>query len=160
MIRSRSTPFTRAATNRSPSSRVMIEQHRHDLRVEGDVDERPPLRTLRFADQSHAGLMRQPVAFARVAGNARADDVFPGGGAAAVARDHVVEVLSRSAAVLACADIAGEHGSPRAGGVRGGVGDHPNHSLGDAGMPLTPVLDGLSAAAGSASVVLTEKAAH
>ena len=48
------------------------------LAAESQVHERPPLRPLRFADQRHVHLMRQPVALAGIAGNAGADDVFPG----------------------------------------------------------------------------------
>ena len=36
------------------------------LRREGDVHERPPLRTLRFANQRHMRFMRQPISLSRI----------------------------------------------------------------------------------------------
>src|SRR4029077_3676544 len=43
----------------------------------GDLDKRPPLRPLRFTDQAHVRFARKPVAFARIARDARANHVFP-----------------------------------------------------------------------------------
>src|SRR4051794_15523166 len=63
-----------------------------ELAVEGDVDEGAPLRPLGLADEAHAGFVRQAVAFARIARDAGADDIFPAGEAALIPRDDVVEV--------------------------------------------------------------------
>jgi len=62
--------------------------------VQGEVDlhEGTPFRALWFAHEIHAGLGGRAVGFVRVATDAGTDDVFPGRGAAAVARDDVVEV--------------------------------------------------------------------
>ena len=69
------------------------------------LHERPPFRALRFADKIESGLERRAVGLARVARDARADDIFPRRRAAAIARDDVVEVqifpLENFPAVLA-----------------------------------------------------------
>ena len=82
-----------------------------------DLHERPPFGALRFADEVQAGLERRVVGLARVAGDARADDVFPRRWAAAVARDDVVEVqilsLENLAAILAGVLVALENVVPR-----------------------------------------------
>ena len=62
------------------------------LRAEINLDERPPLRSLWLPYQMQARLEWSAVRLLRVTRNARANDVFPGGGAPAVARHHVVEV--------------------------------------------------------------------
>lgn len=86
-------------------------------RGDRDVDKGSPLGSLRFANQSHAGLCRGAVGFPRVAWNARAHDVFPGGGPAAIARNHVVEVkvfaIEPLAAVLTSVVVALENIVPR-----------------------------------------------
>src|SRR5438876_8710257 len=61
-------------------------------RGERDVQERPPLRPLRFANQTHLRFLRQTIAFARVTRNARANHVFPSRRSAAVARHYVIEI--------------------------------------------------------------------
>src|SRR5213078_2340202 len=43
------------------------------------LHEGTPLRTLRFADQPQAGFLGSAIGLFRVARNARANDVFPGG---------------------------------------------------------------------------------
>src|SRR5579862_1903838 len=48
-----------------------------------EVSYRMPARLLRVLDQSDRGLVGSPVALADVAGQARADDIFPGGRTAA-----------------------------------------------------------------------------
>ena len=70
-----------------------------------DVNKRPPLRPLRFANQCHVRLMRQPISLARVARDAGANHVFPRRQAAFVARQHVIEIqfaaIENVAAILA-----------------------------------------------------------
>src|SRR5689334_12928675 len=61
-------------------------------RRECHVQEWTPLRTLRLADERHVRFGRQTITLARITGNARADHVFPGSGAAAVARNDVIEI--------------------------------------------------------------------
>ena len=61
-------------------------------RSKGDLDERPPLWPLRFADQAHVRFTRKPVAFAGIAGDARANHVFPRGRPAPVARHDVIQI--------------------------------------------------------------------
>jgi len=73
-------------------------------RRKGDVQERAPLRALWFANKTHARFLRQPVAFARVTWNARANDVFPRRCPAAIARHDMIEIqivaIENVAAVL------------------------------------------------------------
>src|SRR5262249_55815289 len=61
-------------------------------RAECYVQERSPLRPLRFANQSHLGFVRTPIAVASVARDARADNIFPGCIAAAIPRQHMIEI--------------------------------------------------------------------
>ena len=74
-------------------------------RSKGDLDKRPPLRSLRLSDQAHVRLTRKSVALAGVAGDAGANNVFPSRGAAAVARHDMIEIkvapVEKMAAVLA-----------------------------------------------------------
>jgi hypothetical protein len=83
------------------------------LDAEGDLDEGTPFGALGFADEMHAGFLRGAVGFAGVARDARANDVFPSGGAAAIARDNVVEIevlaLEKLSAVLTCIAVALEN---------------------------------------------------
>ena len=60
--------------------------------TESEMRKRPPLRPLGFADELHPRLDRRAVAFARVAADARADDVFPRHLPAAVAGKYVVKI--------------------------------------------------------------------
>ena len=87
-----------------------------DRRPEAHLNERTPLGPLRLAHQAHLGLGRGAVGLARVAGDARAHDVLPGGRAAAVAGNHVVEVqvapIEGLAAVLAGVPVALEEVVP------------------------------------------------
>ena len=73
-------------------------------RRKGDVQERAPLRALWFANETHARFLGQPVAFARVTRNARANHVFPRRRPAAIARHDVIEIqivaIEKLAAVL------------------------------------------------------------
>ena len=84
---------------------------------EVDLHERTPFRALRFADKIQSGLERRAVGLARVARDARADNVFPCRRAAAIARDDVVEIqifsLENFAAVLAGVLVAFKNVVPR-----------------------------------------------
>src|SRR4051812_28598089 len=82
------------------------------LAIERDVHERAPFRALGFADELHPALIRQAVTLARVARNARADDVFPRGQAAFVARDDVIEIQVAAVEMLA-AILAGGFVAPQ-----------------------------------------------
>ena len=62
------------------------------LAVERNVDKRSPFRTLRFANERHVRLVREPIAFARIARDARANDVLPRREAAFVAWQNVIEI--------------------------------------------------------------------
>ncbi len=72
---------------------------------EADLHKGTPLGPFWFADEMQAGLLRCAIGFTRIALDAGADNVFPGGRPAAVARHHVVEVqifaVKNIAAVLA-----------------------------------------------------------
>ncbi len=85
-------------------------------RRESDVQEWPPFRSLRPADQSHLRFLRKPVALARVTRDARANDVLPCGRAAAIARHDVIEVqlnaIENIAAILAGVLVALENVVP------------------------------------------------
>ena len=67
--------------------------------------ERPPLRSLRFANQAHVRFAWKPVALARIARDAGANHIFPGRRPAPVARDNVIQIkfaaIEEVAAVLA-----------------------------------------------------------
>src|SRR5205085_6883904 len=82
-------------------------------RIKRDVQERPPFRALRFADQHHLHFLRKAIAFARVTGNARTHYVLPRRRSAAVARNHVIEIqiiaIKSDAAVLTGVLVALEH---------------------------------------------------
>ena len=71
----------------------------------GNLDKRPPFRSLRFSDQAHVRFAWKPVAFARIARDARANHIFPGRRPAPVARDNVIQIkfaaIEEVAAVLA-----------------------------------------------------------
>src|SRR5687767_24797 len=55
------------------------------------VHQRAAFRLLRLANQGHAGLAGSPATLPHVAGDAGADDVFPGRLSALAARHHVVQ---------------------------------------------------------------------
>ena len=57
-----------------------------------NVHERPPLRPLRLADETHVRFLRKPVAFARVTGNAGTNHIFPCRHSAAVPRHDMIEI--------------------------------------------------------------------
>ena len=62
----------------------------------GYVDERSPFWALRFSKQLHSGFVRKFVPFARVAGDAGADNILPSGLAPAVAREDVIDIEVRA----------------------------------------------------------------
>lgn len=76
-----------------------------ELAVKSDVDKRPPPRLFGLSNQVHVRFVNELVSFAGVAGNARANDIFPGREAAFVSGDDVVEIQLRTiknfAAILA-----------------------------------------------------------
>ena len=82
-------------------------------RSKSDLDKRPPLRSLRSADQAHVSFTRKPVALARIARDAGANHVFPSRGPAAVARDDVIQIkvtpIEEFATVLAGVLVALKH---------------------------------------------------
>lgn len=81
-----------------------------------DLHEGTPLRSAGFANEMHAHFLRGVIGFEGVAGNAGANDVFPRGRPAAVARDDVVQVqilaIQSLAAVLAGAVVTLENVVP------------------------------------------------
>ena len=85
-------------------------------RSKGDLDKRPPLRSLRFANQAHVRFTRKPVALARIARDAGANHVFPCRGTAAVARHDVIQIklaaIEHFAAVLTSVFVPLKHVVP------------------------------------------------
>lgn len=76
-----------------------------DWIVGREMHERSPSRFSWGADEAHSGCLGGFVALAGIAGDAGADDVFPGGGTTGLPRNHVVQIQVRAvkyfAAVLA-----------------------------------------------------------
>ena len=74
-------------------------------RLKCDLDKRAPFRALWFADQRHVCFTREAIALLRITRNAGANDIFPRGRSAAIARDNMIEVeivaIEDVAAVLA-----------------------------------------------------------
>ena len=72
---------------------------------ESNVQEWAPLRAFWFFQEHHSRLVGQTIPLAGVAGNARADDIFPGGLAPAIARKDMIDIkptaIEADAAVLA-----------------------------------------------------------
>src|SRR5438445_801562 len=62
------------------------------LEPEIDLHEGPPLRPFWLPNQMHSGLMRGPVGLDRITADTRADNVFPRGRSAPVARDDMVQI--------------------------------------------------------------------
>lgn len=75
------------------------------MKGEINLHKRAPLRPLGFADQVHAGFLRSPVGFDRITLDTGADNVLPGGRAASVPGDYMVQVqvlpVARGPAILA-----------------------------------------------------------
>jgi len=82
-------------------------------RSEGDLNKWPPLRPLRFADQAHVRFARKPVAFACIARDAGANNVFPSRRPAPIARHNVIQIkvtaIEEFATVLASVLVALKH---------------------------------------------------
>ena len=76
-----------------------------DSACKGDVHKGAPFWALRFFKQLHPRLVRQAIPLAGIADDAGADDIFPGGLASAIARQHMVDIelatLKMFTAVLA-----------------------------------------------------------
>jgi len=87
------------------------------VQPEVDLHKWTPLGALGLADQMHPRLLRCVIGFAGVARYARAHDVFPGRGTAAVARDDVIQIqvfaVESLAAILADVVIPLENVVPR-----------------------------------------------
>jgi hypothetical protein len=70
-----------------------------------NLDKRPPLRPLRFANQAHVRFAREPVTLAGIAWDAGANHIFPSRCSPAVAGHNVIEIqfaaIEHIAAVLA-----------------------------------------------------------
>ena len=83
------------------------------VQAEVDLNKWTPLRSLRFANQMHSGLLRRAIGFEGIALDARADDVFPRRWPTAVARNHVIEIqiiaIKRLTAILAHVLVAFEN---------------------------------------------------
>jgi hypothetical protein len=86
-------------------------------RSKGDLDERPPLRPLRFADQTHVRFAREPVTLSGIASDAGANHVFPARRSAPVAGHHMIQIkiapVKKVAAILAGVLVALEYVVPR-----------------------------------------------
>ena len=61
-----------------------------------DMHERPPLRSLRFANQAHVRFARKTVAFARIAPDTGANHVLPRGRSSTITRHDVTGGWRRS----------------------------------------------------------------
>ncbi len=72
---------------------------------ERNLDERPPFWPLRFTDQTHVRFARKAVALAGIAGDARANHVFPSRHSSPVTRHNMIQIefasIESLAAVLA-----------------------------------------------------------
>src|SRR5437899_8460049 len=68
------------------------------------MHERPPLRSLRLADETHVRFLGEPVAFAGITRDAGANHIFPRRHSAAVPRHDMIEIqvtsLKNLAAIL------------------------------------------------------------
>jgi len=56
------------------------------------VNKWTPLRPLRFADKMHVGVLREPIAFACIARDARANHIFPCRRSTSFARHDMIEI--------------------------------------------------------------------
>ncbi len=87
------------------------------LRGERHMNERPPLRPLRFANESHVRFVRKTIPFARITRDAGANDVFPNRRSAAIARKDVIQIqfaaIENLSAILAGVLVAFENIVPR-----------------------------------------------
>src|SRR5947207_2517182 len=62
------------------------------VQAQVDLDKRPPLGPLGFADQPHARFKRRSVRLLSVTPNTGTDNILPSGRAATVARDDVIQI--------------------------------------------------------------------
>lgn len=78
-----------------------------------EPDEHPSVSSggMRPVGEGHRGLRRSAISFAGVARPAGSNDVLPGVVATAGPGEYVVQILSRSSAVLAAVPIPGKHRS-------------------------------------------------
>src|SRR6266581_640028 len=67
----------------------------------GDMHKWAPLGPLRFADKMHVGFLRQPIAFACIARDARANHIFPCSRSASFTRHDMIKIQ-----VVALEDLA------------------------------------------------------
>lgn len=85
-------------------------------RSKRDLNKWPPFRPLGFTDQAHVRFTRKSVAFARVAGNTRANHVFPSRRPAPVAGHDMIQIklaaVEELAAVLAGVLVSLKHVVP------------------------------------------------
>jgi hypothetical protein len=83
---------------------------------EADINKRAPFRSSRLANELEPGFVRKPIALLRIAGNAGADDVFPGGLATTVSRKNMIKVqllpLKNLTAILTSVPVPLEHVVP------------------------------------------------
>src|SRR5580765_2676313 len=82
-------------------------------RGKSDLDKWTPLWPFWFANKAHMRFPGKPIALARIAGNARANHVFPTRVPAAISRNHVIKIqiaaVKDTPAILAGALVALEH---------------------------------------------------
>lgn len=82
-------------------------------RSKGNLHKRPPLWSLRLADQAHVRFTREPVALVRIARDAGANHVFPSGRPAPIARHDMIQIkftpIEELAAVLAGVLVSLKH---------------------------------------------------
>ena len=78
-----------------------------------DMHERPPFRSLRFANQAHVRFARKAIAFTRIATDTRANHVLPRGCSSPITRYDVIEIelaaIENLAAVLAGVFVTFKH---------------------------------------------------
>ena len=105
------------------------------VQAEIDLNERPPFGPFRFANQMHARLLRRAIGLAGITLDTGADDIFPGGRPAPIARDDMIQVevfaVETFAAILAGALVALENVMPGELDLFLGemiVNDQQNHS--------------------------------
>ena len=74
------------------------------MQAEIDLDKRPPLGPLWFANEVQACFLWRAIGFESIAVDARTDNILPGGRPAPVARNHVIQVqilpIERLSAIL------------------------------------------------------------
>ena len=82
-----------------------------------DLNKWTPLGPLRFADKMHVRFLRQPIAFACIARNARANHIFPRRRSTSFARHDMIEIqvvaLKNLATILTSVLVALENVVPR-----------------------------------------------